>query len=254
MEKPLGTSVAEIDAMISTCRDHGVLLMTNYSRRYEPDVAFARHLVEQGALGRFLGSCIVFGEDKRDSYWIDGATLQPNWRGTLRGSGGGILMMVMVHHLDYAGYITGEQVTEVCADYDSLHAPPGVEVEDSAVLNYRYANGALGALIASSRCPGMQDYQVFWGTEGQIRLSRDGSRFFTRQAIDGFTPGRWQKFPELPKVDSRAILIEKFARSVLTGAPLEISPENSREVTRIVEDAYANRPRDTKPSSMAISG
>jgi predicted dehydrogenase/threonine dehydrogenase-like Zn-dependent dehydrogenase len=238
MEKPLATSVADIDAMIRVCRKNGVLLMTNYSRRYEPDVAFARRLVEQGAVGRLLGSCIVFGEDKRDSYWIDATSLRPNWRGKQKESGGGILMMVMVHHLDYAGYITGESVTDVCGDYDSLHVPPGVEVEDSAALHYRYGNGAIGVLIASSRCPGMQDYQTFWGTHGQIKLSRDGGQFFTRQAIEGFAPGRWHHFPELPNVDSRAVLIEKFARSILKQEPLDIPPENSREVTRVVEAAY----------------
>jgi 2-desacetyl-2-hydroxyethyl bacteriochlorophyllide A dehydrogenase len=241
MEKPLATSVADIDTMIRVCRSHGVHLTTNYSRRYEPDVAFARRLVDQGALGRLLGSCIVFAEDKRDSYWLDPATLRPNWRGKLEESGGGILMMVMVHHLDYAGYITGESVTDVCADYDSLHVPPGVEVEDSAAVHYRYANGALGVIVASSRCPGMQDYQVFWGTDGQIRLSREGGRFFTRQAIEGFPPGQWHAFPDLPNVDSRAVLIEKFARSILRGDPLDIPPENSREVTRVVQAGYTSK-------------
>jgi predicted dehydrogenase len=247
MEKPLATSVADVDTMVRACQKNGVLLMANYSRRYEPDVAFARRLVEQGALGRLLGSCIVFGEDKRDSYWVDATSLRLNWRGRRNESGGGILANVMVHHLDYAGYITGESVADVCADYDSLNVPAGVEIEDSATVHYRYANGALGTLVASSRCPGMQDYQVFWGTHGQIRLSRDGSQFFTRQPITEFASGRWHSFPEPPDVDSRAVLIEKFARSILTGAPLEIPPENSREVTRIVEAAYASKAPDAAP-------
>ncbi len=240
MEKPLATSVGDVDAMIAACQKHGVLLMANYSRRYEADVAFARQLVGQGALGRLLGSCIVFGEEKRDSYWIDSATMRLNWRGKRKESGGGIMANVMVHHLDYAGYITGESVGDVCGDYDSLHMPAGVEVEDSVSVHYRYANGALGILSACSRCPGMQDYQSFWGTLGQIRLSREGSRFFTRQPITGFAAGRWHSFPELPEIDSRAVLIEKFARSILLGTPLDIPPENSRGVTRIVEAAYGS--------------
>jgi hypothetical protein len=94
----------------------------------------------------------------------------------------------------------------------------------------------------------MQDYQVFWGTHGQIRLSREGGRFFTRQPIKGFAPGRWHSFPELPDIDSRAVLIEKFARSILTGAPLDIPPENSRAVTRIVEVAYASKASSAAPA------
>ena len=183
-----------------------------------------------------------------DSYWIDSTTMRPNWRGKRQESGGGILANVMVHHLDYTGYITGESVTDVCADYDALHLPPGVEVEDSVSVHYRYTNGALGTLVACSRCPGMQDYQSFWGTHGQIRLSREGSRFFTRQPVTGFAAGRWHSFPELPEFDSRAVLIEKFARSILLGTPLDIPPENSRTVTRVVEAAYAS-PGKAQPSS-----
>jgi myo-inositol 2-dehydrogenase/D-chiro-inositol 1-dehydrogenase/scyllo-inositol 2-dehydrogenase (NAD+) len=226
--------------MMRACQEHGVLLMANYSRRYEPEMAFARLLVEQGAIGRLLGSCIVFGEDKRDSYWLDATSLQPNWRGRRKESGGGILANVMVHHLDYAAHITGETVTDVCADYDSLHLPANVEVEDTVSLHYRYANGAIGTLVASSRCPGMQDYQTFWGTNGQIRLSRNGGQFYTRQPIEGFAPGRWHNFPELLNIDSRAVLIEKFARSILLRTPIEIPPENSRNVTQVIEAAYAS--------------
>jgi 2-desacetyl-2-hydroxyethyl bacteriochlorophyllide A dehydrogenase len=252
MEKPLATSVADIDTMMAACRSNGVLLMANYSRRYEPDVAYARWLVEQGALGRFLGSCIVFGEEKRDSYWIDATSLRPNWRAKRHESGGGILANVMVHHLDYVGYIVGERVTDVNADYDSLHVPAGVEVEDSVSMYYRYANGALGTLVACSRCPGMQDYESFWGTEGQIQLLRDGARFFTRRPIAGFATGRWQDFPEQPNIDSRAVLIEKFARSILLGTAVDIVTENSREVTRIVEAAYACKTSENMTCSPAL--
>jgi hypothetical protein len=36
------------------------------------------------------------------------------------------------------------------------------------------------------------------------------------------------------------VLIEKFARSILLDTPLDIPPENSRAVTRIVEAAYGS--------------
>lgn len=250
MEKPLATSVADIDAMTAACRQHGVLMTTNYSRRYRPNVRYARKLVEQGAIGRLLGSCIVHGEEKSRRYWLDPQTEQPNWRGGWATSGGGILMNVLVHHLDYFGYITGEPISSVSCDYDILTSPPGVAVEDIASVRYRYANGAIGTMVASAHCPGAQEYEVLWGTDGQIRLTRETGEFWSRKTLLGKPAGAWHAFPSLPSIDSRAELIERFARAVFANTEPDIAPGDSRRVTQVVERAYRHV-QESAPDSLS---
>jgi predicted dehydrogenase len=252
MEKPLATTTADIDEMIAACRRNGVLLTTNYSRRYRPNVRFARQLVEQGALGRLLGSCIVHGEEKSRRYWLDPATEQTNWRGQWSTSGGGVLINVLVHHLDYFGYITGEQIVRVSCDYDTFASPPGVAVEDAASVQYRYSNGAIGTIVASSHCPGAQEYEVLWGTDGQIRLTRETGEFWSRKTLDGRAAGAWHSFPRLPSIDSRAELIERFARAVFSKSVPDISPEDSRHVTQVVEMAYRRVQESSRGGSQAV--
>lgn len=55
-EKPLGLNLAEADAMIQVCQDHGVILATNHQRRFGPQHVMAHDILRQGKLGavRFL--------------------------------------------------------------------------------------------------------------------------------------------------------------------------------------------------------
>jgi predicted dehydrogenase len=251
MEKPLGVSAREIDEMISACREAGVLLTTNFSRRYRSSVQYARSLIERGAIGRLLGTCIVYGDEFPRKFWIDSRNDQPNWRARMATSGGGILMTHMVHYLDYFSYLTGEKVERVWCDSAALSVPELVEVEDTACVQYRYAGGGFGTLMSSFSCPGQQEYEVIWGTDGQIRLERESGQFYSKHQIDKLAPGSWHEFPLSAQVDSRAVLIEKFARAVFSKTQPDIPPESSRDVTLLAETAY--RSRDLGSTYQSIS-
>jgi len=53
-EKPIAFSLEQADAMIDTCRRHGVKLAINCSRRWHPLWAQARRMIEDGELGQVL--------------------------------------------------------------------------------------------------------------------------------------------------------------------------------------------------------
>jgi predicted dehydrogenase len=53
-EKPLAFSLAETDAMIAVCREHGVKLAVGCTRRWDPYWSVAHDLIESGAIGQVL--------------------------------------------------------------------------------------------------------------------------------------------------------------------------------------------------------
>jgi predicted dehydrogenase len=53
-EKPIALTLAEGDAMVRTCREHGVALAINCARRWNPFFHTARNLIDQGELGDIL--------------------------------------------------------------------------------------------------------------------------------------------------------------------------------------------------------
>ena len=53
-EKPIALTLAEADAMVEACRQHGTALAINCARRWNPFFSQARSLIDQGELGQIL--------------------------------------------------------------------------------------------------------------------------------------------------------------------------------------------------------
>ncbi|HUE98510.1 MAG TPA: Gfo/Idh/MocA family oxidoreductase, partial [Anaerolineales bacterium] len=171
-EKPLATSLEEIDQLIKLATRRNLALGVFYEMRYAPAHARARELIQAGAIGRIIGVQIQTLIDKPLSYWQSGygaRSVNP-WRGVKAQAGGGVVLMNTSHLLDALFHITGLTVTSVSGQVDNLTS--NVEVEDMAAANLRFDNGAIGSLIAGAHIRGAHNEErcIIHGTEGQIRL------------------------------------------------------------------------------------
>ncbi|GEM_PF-78250 len=238
VEKPMATSVAACQEMIEVSRRTGRMLSVVFCNRYGPAVQEAKKLIEQGALGRLLGTSIAFGQDRDPSYWTVGLTgrSRTDWRGYKDKAGGGVLIMNLCHSLDYFRYLTGQEVRSIFARYATLTHP--VEVEDTVSASYEYENGAIGTLCGSTGLTGgALDEERLWGTEGQIIL-RPVPRIYFRRPAAGYSPGRWHELGSLPPVCEREIFVSRFAEAVRSGRPPDVTGEDGLAVQRIIEAAY----------------
>ena len=160
VEKPMAITLADCDAMIAAAASTGVRLGVISQRRlYEP-VVRAQQAIEHGRIGTpALGTLMVLGWRSEDYYRLD------PWRGTWAGEGGGLLVTQVTHHLDLFQWLMGP-VTELFGYWDNLNHP-SIEVEDTAVAVLRFANGALGSVVASnSQKPGLFGRIHVHGTNG----------------------------------------------------------------------------------------
>lgn len=60
-EKPLATSLAEADCMLSTCREHGVHLAVNHQMRFMEQYTRARQIVNSACFGGLASITVVAG-------------------------------------------------------------------------------------------------------------------------------------------------------------------------------------------------
>ena len=87
------------------------------------------------------------------------------WRGTWAGEGGGVLVSQVTHYLDLFQWLMGP-IVELFGYWENLNHPT-IEVEDTAVAVLRFANGALGSIVASnSQKPGLFGRIHVHGTNG----------------------------------------------------------------------------------------
>ena len=149
VEKPMATTLAECDAMIAAADDRGVRLGMVSQRRFYPSVRRVREALDAGRIGRpILGTLELLGWRGSEYYAMDA------WRGTWAGEGGGLLVNQATHLLDLFQWFMGP-LSEVDAYVANL-SHPAIEVDDSAVAIARFANGALGSIVASnSQYPGL---------------------------------------------------------------------------------------------------
>lgn len=164
MEKPIERSTATAETIVETCAQAGVKMGVIFQHRFREGALAARELIESGRLGDLASAYLVVPWWRSADYYAEPG------RGTFAQDGGGVLITQAIHSLELMLSLAG-QVAEVqaIAGTSALH---DIEVEDFVGAGLRFANGALGALMATTGAyPGEEEYMVFNGTRGAAKLS-----------------------------------------------------------------------------------
>ena len=183
VEKPLALSVADADALIAAGRRADRLVATISQRRFEPVMQALRAAAAAGGFGRIA---LVIGEGlyHRPQSYYDSAA----WRGT-RAMDGGVLMNQAIHMVDLVRWIGGP-VVSVAGQIATIGHE--MEAEDTATVSLRFADGALGSIIATTcSAPEFPQELRIYGDHGHVRIVGD-------QAVEwSLMPGTDVARPEL---------------------------------------------------------
>jgi len=255
VEKPIATTLADADALIEACREHGVTLGVAYPALVDGGMAAARDLVRGGALGEITAVRITVHADKPDSYWTGGYTrrVRTTWRTSKEEAGGGILIMNAVHDLNAVRWVTGLEVSRVYAECDTLATE--VEVEDTVGAVLRYTNGAIGVIQAGSTMrggahddrPGPRVY----GTKGQMILTDHEPLVWLVEPLEGGVRGAWEPVRHSGPRGDRAEIVRRFAAAALAGEEPPSTGLDGRKALEIVLAAYRSGERH-EPVSLPL--
>ncbi|OGG50805.1 MAG: hypothetical protein A3F84_17450 [Candidatus Handelsmanbacteria bacterium RIFCSPLOWO2_12_FULL_64_10] len=239
-EKPIACTLGQADRMIEACRRAGVLLGINLVSRYEPSTVQGKALVAAGVIGKVIGLQFHVMAAKPESYWTGGYTgrVRTDWRTSREKSGGGVLVMNLVHDIDRFRHMTGIEAVRAFCEYDTYCT--ATEVEDYITVTYRYDNGAIGTATASSCARGGRGQgNRIVGTEGQVLFpGRRALEVFSLRGGDGLKAGEWTEVPFQPGGDSRQVYTERFAEAVFEGRRPDIPGEEGRKTLEALVAAY----------------
>lgn len=162
-EKPMAVRWEDGLRLASECAKAGVELFVVKQNRLNPTVAFLKHAIDQGRLGRIhTVSSNVFWTRPQEYYD------QAPWRGTWALDGGAFMNQAS-HYVDMMTYLGGP-LAEVAA----LTATQArkIEAEDSGAACFRYANGAVGTMTVTmlSYPKNIEGSVTVLGDQGSVRI------------------------------------------------------------------------------------
>ncbi|SFN90933.1 Predicted dehydrogenase [Algoriphagus ornithinivorans] len=184
-EKPLAVKIDEAEELVSLAKSKGLVNAVHFNLRYYPVVRQMKTMRESGELGEVYA---VMG-----SYLQDWLFLQTdyNWRLEPDKSGDSrAIADIGSHLLDITEYVTGLKITEVMADFSTVHKTRlkplkaietysgkmlsmddyeevPINTEDHATVMLRFDNGSKGSITVS---------QVNAGRKNRLNIEIAGSK------------------------------------------------------------------------------
>jgi len=172
VEKPMACTLDEANDMLEAANDSAVVMHVAHNFRYVPAIVAARHNVAR--VGQIVGVRAAFGHSGPRG-WAPDAT----WFFDKHLSGGGALIDLGVHAIDFVRFVTGLETTHVNAMLFGNEA-----VEDAAHVTMRFETGAVCSLHASWVARPAPDFSLtVFGTDGTLHL--DARAPLTFRGADG---------------------------------------------------------------------
>ena len=227
-EKPIATSLPNVDAMIRACRDAGVLLGVNAVTRWRRGVRMAKQLVDAGEIGeiRMIRHTYAhtIGGYADPSHWI----MDP--------AAGSPFLDQGAHCNDTIRWFVGADATSAYAIYDSFtRTPPGGQ---SAMVTFGFENGAMCQIWASYEWPQAPDPDkwtgdyLFVGSTGMIDVQYRGTlrvhRGFGWETLYTHPPVR-QPDPDVSFAYPYAEQVQDFIDAIREGREPEVNGEVARK-------------------------
>jgi predicted dehydrogenase len=164
-DKPATLNLSQALMLQSMIKDNDVLYGLTHTYNGYPLIKQAKHLIEQGELGNIVKIVVEYSQG-----WLaskDGEdNKQASWRLDPEKSGASCCMGdIGVHAANLAEYVSGLNITHICADLTSTVA--GRRLDDDGTVMLKLSNGSKGVLLAS---------QIAVGDENNLQLRIYGDK------------------------------------------------------------------------------
>ncbi len=230
VEKPMGLSGEECDAMIAAARQSGRVLMVAQVLRFWPDYVAAREIVRSGALGSVKAA--FFRRKCAAPAWSP-------WMRDRAKSGGGDFDL-LIHDFDYCLHLFGRPKAVTAVGAEDLGI--GLDLVDARL---EYESGIPMSISGGWHLPSEYPFSMEFSMvlEGGVLDFHSAQRRLTLYRANGKT-----EEPALPGKDGFESELDAFVRACEIGTPPEkCPPEESALATRMALAMRASREKKGQP-------
>lgn len=176
-EKPVDLTPEKVQAVIDAVAEAGVKLQVGFNRRFDHNFAHVRSLINEGKVGN-LELIKITSRDPEPPPAEYAAV------------SGGMFLDMTIHDFDMARFLADSDVTEVYASATCLVDPAIGKAGDvdTAIINLKFENGALGVIDNSRRAAYGYDQRIeVFGSKGAAMAANDTPTNVTVMNADGVT-------------------------------------------------------------------
>ncbi len=169
IEKPITVSLEEAKNLQQKLEGSGKILCLTHTYTGFPMVKQARELVKQGILGKIRKVVVEYKQGWLSRLSEREGNAQASWRTDPKKSGkSGVMGDIGTHAFNLAEYITGLEVTKLCAVLNTI--VEGRALDDDGGVFLQFNNGAAGVLLASQVAAGEENnlYIKIYGENGGL--------------------------------------------------------------------------------------
>jgi len=229
-EKPMATSSADCERMITACKAANVKLMIAYRQQYEPMNRAIVKMVRDRKLGVLHGMIATNAQNQGDPW---------QWRQKIALSGGGCLPDVGIYCLNAARFLSGEEPSEV---WGTLHQPKDdprfKEVEETCSFMVKFPSGLI-ATCSSGYGTHRSQWIRLEGDQGWAELNPafgyTGLKLRTSTVQDGHDV---VSEPSIEASDQFAVEMDHMALCVRNNLRPHTPGEEGLQDQRIIEAIY----------------
>jgi predicted dehydrogenase/NADPH:quinone reductase-like Zn-dependent oxidoreductase len=249
LQKPLAADLAAAQRIARAAGRASATTSVLLPGRYEAAYRNARRVRDAGLMGQPSAIVATYLVDKPSSYYQGGYSMRSvsTWRMSKERSGGGVLIMNLLHHLDMAQSLVRAGADWVFArTATSPHSP---EIEDIASVIVGFGD-VTATFVAAASVPGPPGEQFrVWGPAGHCVLLPDWQ--FT-SAVDGNIDPRLRPEPD----DPDAAAINGFADAVRSGRAPDVTADEALAIQAIIAAGYesARTGRPVAPRNLLEEG
>lgn len=161
-EKPISLTLTDTDEMIAALDRSGVFFQAGFMRRFDAGYVAAKKQIAAGVIGK----PVTFKSIGRDPFCPDLNYARPD-------VSGGLILDMAIHDFDLGRWLMGDEVQRVYTEGGTLAFPQlnSVGDIDNAVVNMRFAQGALGNVEVSRNALYGYDIRTeVLGTQGAVNV------------------------------------------------------------------------------------
>jgi predicted dehydrogenase len=173
IEKPLAADLASAARIAAAARQASTTVTVCLPMRHDARVIAARAAIDDGQLGMTRGALATYLNDKPSSYYFGGFSSRASstWRLSKERSGGGVIIMNLLHQLDLVRYLFDCEAVSVRASTLTSEPTPGIEDLASVVVDF---DGKIATFVGGSRVlAGGGDSLRLWGDAGLVEVFPD---------------------------------------------------------------------------------